>query len=115
MRQAQSVFAHHIALLILHIESKGYEVTLGEAWRSPEEADRLAATGQGIRRSLHCDRLAVDLNLFKDGVYLSRTEDHKQFGEWWIKQHELARWGGYIKTRVGSDGNHYSFANGGRA
>lgn len=58
----------------------------------------------GVPHSVHQLSLAVDINLFKDGVYLESTEDHRVFGEWWEKQHELARWGG----RWG-DGNHYSF------
>jgi hypothetical protein len=58
----------------------------------------------GVMNSVHQLSLAVDINLFKDGKYLNKSEDHKRFGEWWEKQHELARWGG----RWG-DGNHYSF------
>jgi hypothetical protein len=69
-------------------------VTLGEAWRSPEEAARLAKTGKGIARSLHTERLAIDLNLFKSGQYLFGTEDHRELGEWWEAQDALARWGG---------------------
>jgi hypothetical protein len=37
---------------------------------------------------------------------LRQTSDHQRLGEWWEKQHPLARWGG----RWG-DGNHYSFEN----
>jgi hypothetical protein len=110
LRQKQSLFARHAALLILRAYELGYEVTLGEAWRSPEEAARLAKTGRGIARSLHTERLAIDLNLFKSGQYLAGTEDHRELGEWWEAQHELARWGGRFR-----DGNHYSFTHGGRA
>ena len=76
----------------------GYEITLGDAHRSSAEAERL-----GFMGSLHTRRLAIDLNLFKDGTYLSATDDHLELGEWWEQQHELCRWGG----RFG-DGNHYS-------
>jgi len=87
----------------------GYEVTLAEAYRTPEQAELNAKSGKGIRNSLHTQRLAIDLNLFKDGKYLSSTEAHRRLGEWWEKQHELAAWGG----RFG-DGNHYSFTHQGR-
>lgn len=110
LRQKQSLFALHVAHLILRAQEIGFEVTFGETYRSPEEAARLAALGKGISASLHTQRLAIDLNLFDHGVYLSSTEAHRPLGEWWEKQHELARWGGRFK-----DGNHYSFAHGGRA
>jgi hypothetical protein len=101
-----------VALLILKAYELGYEVSLGEAWRTPEQARANAAKGTGISNSLHMDRLAVDLNLFKDGVFLTKTEDHRELGEWWESRHELARWGGRF-TRP--DGNHYSFTHGGRS
>ncbi len=110
LRQKQSLFAQHVARLILQAEILGFEVTLGEAQRSEEEAARLAKLGKGSKRSLHCVRLAVDLNLFAGGHYLSSTESHRPLGEWWEAQHPLARWGGRF-----NDGNHYSFTHEGRA
>lgn len=95
------------AHLILEAEKLGFEVTLGEAWRSEEEARRLASNRQGIKRSLHCDRLAVDLNLFVDGVWLQSSEAHRPLGELWES------WGGAWGGRFG-DGNHYSLAHEGR-
>jgi hypothetical protein len=107
LRQKQSAFAIHVARLILKAHELGFEVTLGEAWRSPEEARRLAGTGAGIITSLHTQKLAIDLNLFIDGVYQASSEAHRPLGEWWEQQHELARWGGRFRPRP--DGNHYSF------
>lgn len=108
--EKQRLFSEHVALLILQAVRMGYQVTWGEAWRPPETAELYAKQGRGIKRSLHQDRLAVDLNLFKDGQYLQDTSAHQPLGEWWEKQHELARWGGRFK-----DGNHYSFEHEGRA
>lgn len=96
-----------VARLIDRAGEMGYEVTLGEAWRSEEEARRLSTNGAGIRRSLHCDRLAIDLNLFRGGVWLSGSQAHKPLGEWW--ESIGGSWGG----RFG-DGNHYSLAHEGR-
>ncbi len=107
LRQKQSRFALMAARLILQAQMMGYEVTLGEAYRSPEEAARLAGKGAGIRRSLHTDRLAIDLNLFKGGQLLTRTEDHAPLGEWW--ESIGGAWGGRFR-----DGNHYSLAHDGR-
>lgn len=110
LREKQSLFARLVGQLLRRATAEGYEVTFGEAYRSPEEAVRLAKLGKGIVNSLHCQRLAVDLNLFRDGVYLSSTESHRPIGEWWEAQHELCRWGGRFR-----DGNHYSLTHAGKS
>lgn len=110
LRQRQSRFALMVASLIQQAHAMGYEVTLGEAWRPPAQATLMAAQGKGIKHSLHIDRLAIDLNLFKNGAYLSSTEAHRPLGEWWEQQHADCRWGGRFH-----DGNHYSMAYQGRA
>lgn len=110
LREKQSLFARLVGELLLYADSLGYDVTFGEAYRSPSEAARLAGLGLGIRDSLHTQRLAIDINLFKDGKYLSKAEDHKLLGEWWEKKHELCRWGGRF-----NDGNHYSITHGGKS
>lgn len=109
LRQKQSLFVVLVGRLIQYATELGYELTFGEAYRSPEEAKRLAKLGLGIENSLHTTKLAIDLNLFRDGKYLSSTEAHRKLGEWWERQHELCEWGG----RYG-DGNHYSLTHGGR-
>lgn len=107
LRDKQCRFAVMVARLINHAVEQGYQVSLGEAWRSAEEAARQAQLNKGIRRSLHCDRLALDLNLFKDGAFLSTTENHRPLGEWW--ESIGGTWGGRF-----NDGNHYSLAHDGR-
>jgi len=93
---AKSKFAQLLTILISYIYSCGYEITLGDAW---------AKSGH-IDGSFHYKRLAVDLNLFKDGVYLRSSKDHKRFGEFWKNLHPLCSWGGDFRNK---DGNHYSF------
>jgi len=107
MVEKQAKFAGMVARLILQAEAMGYQVTLGEAWRSDFEAARLMAARKGVRRSLHCERLAVDLNLFRGGVWLLASEDHRPLGEWF--ESIGGAWGG----RFG-DGNHYSLEHEGR-
>jgi hypothetical protein len=109
LREQQSLFVKLVGQLIEHAYASGYELSFGEAWRTPEQAKINAQSGKGIANSLHCDRLAIDLNLFRDGEFLATTEAHRPLGEWWEKQHPLARWGGRFK-----DGNHYSLERGGR-
>lgn len=53
--------------------------------------------------SLHYEGLAIDIDLYKDGKWLTKTEDHKQFGEFWESLDRDCRWGGKFR-----DGNHYS-------
>lgn len=114
LRQKQSLFASLIAKLILKAYELGFEVTLGETWRSEFEATRLAVEGKGIIRSLHQDRLAIDLNLFKDGMFLRDTDSHQLLGDYWKSLHPLCRWGGDFSGKR-KDGNHYSVAHEGRA
>jgi len=111
LREKQSVFARLVSALILKANELGYEITLGEAYRSPEEAKRLSKLKKGILDSLHTKKLAIDINLFKDGVYLDSTEDHRVLGEWWESLSNMQYdccWGGRFK-----DGNHYSIMHGG--
>lgn len=112
LRERQSLFVQLVGKLIEHAYSQGYALTFGEAWRTPEQAALNAKSGKGISRSLHIERLAIDLNLFRDGKFLSDSESHKPLGEFWESLHPDCRWGGRF-TRP--DGNHYSMTYQGRA
>lgn len=90
----QHKFTQMVARLLLQAEALGYEVTFGDAYRDP-------SAGYGHKRSLHQKRLAIDLNLFKNGEWLSKTEDHFALGEYW--ESIGGTWGGRF-----DDGNHYS-------
>lgn len=110
LRQRQSRFARLVGLLIEWTYLHGYEITFGEAFRTPEQARLNAATGKGIANSLHTQRLAIDLMLFRDGVYLTDSDDYRPLGEYWESLDGDCRWGG----RFG-DGNHFSLTYAGRA
>ncbi len=104
-RQMQTEFARLVPRLIDQAFAMGYEVTLGDAYRDPRVFGPLGQSrGYGHPSSAHKRRMALDLNLFRNGAFLGTTEAHRPLGEWWEKQHPSARWGG----RFG-DGNHYSF------
>lgn len=105
LREKQSRFAREAALLILKAYELGYEVTFGEFWRTPQQAKWNAERGIGTATSLHIDRLAVDLNLFKDGRYITDGEGHTELGAWWKELKEDHRWGGDFQKK---DYNHYS-------
>lgn len=62
--EKQKKFSLMLADLIQYTDSLGYGVTLGEVWRTEEQAALNAAKGIGIKNSLHRSRLAADLNFF---------------------------------------------------
>lgn len=99
LRQKQSKFCRMIALLILHAEALGYEFTFGDAYRDKRVT-------YGHKKSLHRKRLAIDLNLFKKGKYLTGTESYLSLGEYW--ESIGGSWGGRFR-----DGNHFSLEHGG--
>lgn len=104
LREKQSKFALMAAQLILKANELGYEVTLGDAYRDPRLHGKLGEKkGYGAAASFHKLRLAIDLNLFRNGEYLDSTEDHRELGEWW--QSIGGSWGGNFRSK---DGNHYS-------
>lgn len=113
LRQKQSVFTLRVARLILRANELGYELTGGEWWRPPEMVAIYAKRGTGSQNSLHPDRLALDLNLFKDGKWLTSTASHRPLGMYWESlstPDAVCVWGG----SWGSDGNHYAIQHGNR-
>ncbi len=72
----------------------GYKLTFGDAFRDED-------TKVGIPESLHKKRLAIDLNLFKDGKYLKETFHYQLLGQYW--ESIGGSWGGRFR-----DGNHFS-------
>jgi len=107
LRQKQSRFAVMVAELILKAQELGFEVTLGDAYRDPRVFGGLGERkGYGESNSAHKQRLAIDLNLYRDGQYLRDTADHRALGAWW--QAQGGTWGGEF-----NDGNHYSLEHAG--
>lgn len=101
--QKQRLFTRLVGELIAYAYSQGYELSLDWCYRPLDIAAIYASQGIGVKDSLHTKRLAIDLNLFRDGVWLRATEDHRPLGEWWEERDPLCRWGGHF-----GDGNHYS-------
>jgi hypothetical protein len=101
LRAHQEQFARLLAQLITWAFAHGYTVTLGDAYRDPRVFGPLgAARGYGSPSSMHKLRLACDLNLFRDGIFLEATEDHRPLGAAW--EALGGTWGGRW-----NDGNHY--------
>jgi hypothetical protein len=78
------LFTKCLALLIAHALELGYECAIAFT-------KRCADCPIGKKNSLHKLSLAADIDLYKDGLYLTT-------------------WGGDFKNK---DGNHYSITHGG--
>lgn len=91
LNEKQFKFADMVGTLINYAYAMGYTLTFGDAYAKDGHKEG----------SLHYKRLAIDLNLFRDGKYLTKTEDHKILGEVWESMG--GSWGGRF-----NDGNHYS-------
>ncbi len=93
LQSQQSIFVKNLALLINYIYSLGYELTLGDTYPGKYKH---------TKNSFHEKGLAIDLNLFKDGIFLKDTLAHNRFGLFW--EFLGGTWGGRW-----NDGNHYSW------
>lgn len=109
--QKQRLFTKLVGELIQFAYASGYELTFGDAYRSPEQAKANAAAGSGIANSLHTQRLAIDLNLFRNGQYLTDSAAYKPLGDFWKSLDAGCCWGGDFVTRA--DGNHFSITHNG--
>jgi hypothetical protein len=98
LHDKRKLFTRCVAQLLNQMLVAGYDPCIGK--------DGL----KHMKNSLHYEGLAIDIDLFKDGKYLTQTEDHRVFGEFWEGLHKDCRWGGRFK-----DGNHYSVTYGGRS
>jgi hypothetical protein len=106
--QKQRKFVRMIADLIVWAYDNGYELTFGDAYRDPRLHGQMGwKVGYGAASSCHKIRLAVDFNLFKDGVFLETTEGHAPLGAEWERLG--GSWGGRF-----NDANHYSLEHEGR-
>lgn len=121
LRQQQSIFLYNMAKLIIYANDVlKVELTGGELYRTAEQQQLYINSGKSRKnRSLHQDRMAIDLNLFKDtnddGVkdYVSDTSAYKALGDYWVSLHPQNRWGGDWdkdgdhKDERFQDGNHF--------
>jgi len=100
LSEKQAKFSSMVGKLLGFVDTlPGYSVTLGDAYRDPRVT-------YGHKKSLHRQRLAIDLNLFIDGTYRTEGAAHLPLGLYW--ESIGGSWGGRF-----DDANHYSLAHGG--
>lgn len=93
--------------LVHYIYGKGYKIRWGDGFRDPRVHGAMGEKkGYGHRNSCHKLKLAQDLNIFDPfGQFLTESETHKEFGDYWKSLDPDNRWGGDFSK---PDGNHYS-------
>lgn len=106
MVDKQNKFTVMISDLIKKSYDLGYQMTFAEAYRPPDVAALYAKQGRGIKNSLHTIRLAVDFNIFKNGVLLNNGKDFEDLGKYW--ESVGGTWGGRF-----NDGGHFSLEHNG--
>ena len=112
LKEKQFIFSSMVLDLLLYLYLSDYKWMLGYAKRCSQKIDGFECP-IGADDSNHKILLAIDIALFKDGKYLTKTEDYKELGDEWKslgKMYEVdAVWGGDY-----DDGNHFSIRHRGR-
>lgn len=105
--QTQAEFLLHMGELVRRATEMGFVVTAGELYRTPEQQELYVKTGRSqTMNSLHLQRLAVDLNFFKDGKLVGSKAELAPLGAFWESLHPMNSWGGNGKKLV--DTPHFS-------
>lgn len=106
LSEQRILFTTLIADLIKWANQQGYKVALDQVKRTQAEANANAASGAGIKNSLHLQGLAADILLYDQALnYISDPVPYTAMGKQWKSMHELNRWGGDFKK---VDANHFS-------
>lgn len=106
----QRAFTRMIADLIIFAYEQGYGLTFGDAYRDPRVHGQVGEKkSYSSANSNHKSRLAIDLNLFVKGKYITNGDHpaYKALGEYW--ESLGGSWGGRF-----NDANHFSLEHNGR-
>ena len=119
-REKQSEFLKNVAKMILWAFENGMELTGGELLRTNEqqllyfEGFSIQKIGSNLHfvktdrktktlKSKHLEKLAVDLNIFIDGVWKTDKETYRKISEYWKNLNPLNDCGYFW----GWDFNHF--------
>lgn len=107
LSEKQVEFTKCVAKLINYANSRGYDLTFGDAFRDSRVHGQFGEKrAYGNKNSVHKLRLAVDFNLFIGGQYVpdGNHKAYQDIGIYWESLNNNARWGGRF-----NDANHFSF------
>lgn len=103
----QQEFTKLLARLLTDLILAGYNPVLSEVYRTPEQQEIYVQQGKSkTMKSKHLERVAADILLFLDGVYLTKNEDYKVMADLW-KSYDENCVAGY-DWKFG-DGNHVQY------
>lgn len=95
----QFIFSENVGKLIFFAYSRNFQITLGEAYRTQYQQDQYFRSGYSkVKYSNHQNRLAIDLNLFINGLTCNDRKYYEVLGDYWTKLHPYNKWGGHYKT-----------------
>lgn len=107
----QAAFLLDVCKLIQFATQRGFVLTAGELYRTPEQQDIYVKTGRSqTMNSLHLSRRAIDLNIFKDGKLCYDKAVLAPLGAYWESLHQWNSWGGNGRKLV--DTPHFSRGDG---
>lgn len=96
---SQQLFTRNIAKLIEYCYAGGFEITMGEAWRTEYQQQEYMRTGRSnTMNSQHLKRLAIDFNFFKNDVLVTDGKVLYDIGKYWESLHPNNRYGGFWRT-----------------
>lgn len=105
--QQQEQFSRQVIELMSKALELGFEIRLGEALRTPEQQKLYFNSGASkTMDSQHLKKLAIDLNLMKDGALATAKQIH-DLGKWWESRDPLNRWGGSWRGLVESGSSSF--------
>jgi len=119
LSEKQAIFTCMVAEFLTAIcacrEVTGVTVSLGEVYRTEYQQRRYVKTGKSkTYLSKHLKHLAIDLNLFIHGKYITDPEKYRVLGELW--EEIGGKWGGRFGVRVkdysvkvGWDSGHFEY------
>jgi len=95
LSERQQVFTFNIHQLIEFAYKNGFTLTFGEVYRTQEQQKIYFDTGRSkTMNSRHLQRLAVDFNIFIDGVLINEPIKIQPLGNFWITLNLDNVWGG---------------------
>lgn len=107
----QAAFLLDVCKLIQYATDQGWTVTGGELYRTVEQQRLHVKAGRSqTMNSLHLQRLAIDLNFFRNGQIVWDKTSLAPLGAYWESLHPLNSWGGNGVKLV--DTPHFSRGNG---
>jgi peptidoglycan L-alanyl-D-glutamate endopeptidase CwlK len=114
LSEKQGIFLLNVAKLIQWVNDQDQYVTGGELLRTKEQQQIYVDSWKSkTLDGKHLEKLAIDLNLFINGIYRTDTEAYKPLGQFWVSLHSDNRWGGdwnkdgAIEDEKFKDGNHF--------